>query len=176
MFHVLGRSGERPQALGSQAPRDVCLEGDRTILLLRMQENRSALDVVARRIVAGLGCFAIVISLGPAVHGQWVVSLFSLLALGGLTLALDRHGRRPPAEERLEVGDGRVRHRDSSGRLTDLSVYWLRLAAEGRSSADLRLVLRGRGRSLEIGRCLSLDERRDVAPVVIAALRQAGGL
>ncbi|MCA3255502.1 MAG: DUF2244 domain-containing protein [Alphaproteobacteria bacterium] len=137
-----------------------------------MQENRSNLDIAARRVVAGIGCLVAIASLGPAVHGQWIISLFSLLALGGLTFALDRHGRTPPAQEMLEVGEGRVRHRDSSGRETELPAYWLRLDTMGRSSADLRLVLRSRSRSLEIGRCLNLE----IVPLVIAALRQAGGL
>lgn len=92
-----------------------------------------------------------------------------------LTFAVERHGKSTPAQETLELADGRVRHRDSSGRQIELPAFWIRLAAEGRSSSELRLFLRGRDGSIEFGRCLSLEERRAVAPLVAAALAQARG-
>jgi uncharacterized membrane protein len=116
-----------------------------------------------------------VTSIGPALHGHWLVPVFSILAMAALTVGLERHAKSKPAQEMLELGDGRVRHRDSSGHQIELPAFRMQLAAEGRSPSELRLFLRGRDGSIEFGRCLSLDERRAVVPLVAAALAQARG-
>jgi uncharacterized membrane protein len=113
-----------------------------------------------------------VTSIAPAFRGYWLVPVFSMLAFAVLTIALERHGRSQPASETLEFLTGRVRHRDSTGRCLELPSFWLRLAAEGRDSRELRLFLRGRDGSIEFGRCLGIDERRVIAPLVAAALAQ----
>ncbi|MGE4305763.1 MAG: DUF2244 domain-containing protein [Novosphingobium sp.] len=140
-----------------------------------MQENRSHLSQDARVCFSVIALLFMVTSIGPALHGHWLVSAFSILAMAGLTIALERHGKSTPAQETLELADGRVRHRDSSGRQIELPAFWMRLAAEARNPTDLRLFLRGRDGSIEFGRCLSLDERRAVAPLVAAALALARG-
>jgi uncharacterized membrane protein len=140
-----------------------------------MQENRSHLSQDARVCFSVIGLLFMVTSIGPALHGHWLVPVFSILAMAALTFALERHGSSSPKQETLEMGDGRVRHRDSSGRQTELPAFRMQLAAEGRSPSELRLFLRGRDGSIEFGRCLSLDERRAVVPLVAAALAQARG-
>jgi uncharacterized membrane protein len=175
MYELLCRSAERPWA--SQPERLDCVPetANPKPLVLHMQENRSHLSQDARVCFSVIGLLFMVTSIGPALHGHGLVPAFSILAMAGLTIALERHGKSTPAQETLELADGRVRHRDSSGRQTELPAFWMRLAAEGRSPTDLRLFLRGRDGTIEFGRCLSLDERRAVAPLVAAALAQARG-
>ncbi|WP_263588861.1 DUF2244 domain-containing protein [Sphingopyxis sp. GC21] len=173
MYELLCRSSERPWApqpvkLGSEPDR-----GDSRPLILHMQENRSHLTQDARVCFSVIALLFMVTSIGPALRGQWLVPAFSILAMAGLTFALERHGKSRPASETLELAEGRVRHRDSAGRLIELPALWMRLATEGRSPSDLRLFLRGRNGSIEFGRCLSLDERRAIIPLVAAALAQA---
>ncbi len=175
MYELLCRSAERPWA--SKPERLACLPGTVSAksLILHMQENRSHLSQDARVTFSVIALLFMVTSIGPALHGHWLVPAFSILAIAALTFALERHGKSTPAQETLELADGQVRHRDSSGRQVELPAFWMRLAAEGRSPSDLRLFLRGRDGSIEFGRCLSLDERRAVAPLVAAALAQARG-
>jgi uncharacterized membrane protein len=173
MYELLSRSAGRPWGAPGRAlvaaPNDTVTRP----LILHMQENRSHLSNDARTCFAAIAILFMVGSIAPALHGQWLVPVFSILAMAGLTFALERHGKSRPASEVLELGNGRVRHHDSQGRRVEFPVFWMRLAAEGKGPADLRLFLRGRDGEVEIGRCLSLDERREVAPLVAAALAQA---
>lgn len=173
MYELRCRSAERPWA-SRPDPRAVPPDpGTPQPLVLHMRENRSHLGPDARACFSVIGLLLLVTSIGPALHGHWLVPAFSIAALAGLTFALDRHGASRPAQETLELGEGRVRHHDSTGRATELPVWTLRLAAEGRSPGELRLFLRGREGTIEFGRCLSLAERRAVAPLVAAALAQS---
>ncbi|MCW2365871.1 putative membrane protein [Sphingobium sp. B7D2B] len=144
-------------------------------LILHMQENRSHLTREARLCFSVIALLFMVTSLAPAMKGQWLVPAFSMLAMAALTCALERHVKSRPASETLELDHGHIRHRDSAGRIVEYPAYWMRLATEGRSEADLRLFLRSRDGTIEFGRCLSLDEKREVAPLVAAALVKAGG-
>mgnify|MGYP001493747579 CR=1 FL=1 len=175
MYELLCRSVERPWA--SMPERLGCVPevGNPKPFILHMQENRSNLSQEARVCFSLIGLMFMVTSIGPALHGHWLVPAFSILAVAALTLALERHGRSTPAQETLELADGRVRHRDCFGRQVELPAFWMRMAAEMRSPSDLRLFLRGRDGTIEFGRCLSLDERRAVAPLVAAALAQTRG-
>ncbi len=175
MYELLSRSAERPWASKPEKLDRLPETASAKPLILHMQENRSHLSQDARVTFSVIALLFMVTSIGPALHGQWLVPAFSILAMAGLTFALERHGKSAPAQETLELADGRVRHRDSSGRQIELSAFWMRLAAEARNPTDLRLFLRGRDGTIEFGRCLSLDERRAVAPLVAAALAQARG-
>lgn len=175
MYELLCRSSERPWAPRPEKLEFVPERGASKPLILHMQENRSHLTQEARLCFSVIALLFMVTSIGPALHGHWLVPAFSILAMAALTFALERHSKSAPAHEMLELADGRVRHCDSSGRQIELPAFWMRLAAEGRSPTDLRLFLRGRDGTIEFGRCLSLDERRAVAPLVAAALAQTRG-
>lgn len=175
MYELLCRSAERPWAAKPAKLDPAPEKGNSQPLILHMRENRSHLSHEARVCFSVIALLFMVTSMGPALHGFWLVPAFSILAMAALTFALDRHGRSGPAHETLELADGRVRHRDSAGRQIELPAFWMRLAAEGRGPTDLRLFLRGRDGTIEFGRCLSLDERRAVAPLVAAALAQTRG-
>jgi uncharacterized membrane protein len=140
-----------------------------------MRENRSHLPPEARPVVAMLALLFMATSIAPALKGQWLVPAFSILAMTALTFALERHAKSGPASETLELADGRIRHRDTVGRTVEYPAFWMRFAAESKSPSDLRLFLRCRDGVIEFGRCLSLDERREVAPLVAAALANARG-
>ena len=173
MYELLCRSSERPWAPQPEKLESVPNQDASKPLILHMQENRSHLSQEARACFSVIALLFMVTSIVPALHGQWLVPAFSILGLAGLTFALERHGNSRPASETLELADGRVRHRDSSGRTVEYPAFWMRLAAEGRSPSDLRLYLRCRDGVIEFGRCLSLDERREIAPLVAAALAEA---
>lgn len=177
MYQLLRRSSERPWASSGYMPANAPSadrEGDRH-LVLHMRENRSHLTQEARVCFSVIALLFMVTSLGPAMKGHWLVPAFSLLAMAGLTFALERHAKSQPACETLELDDGRVRHRDSAGRTVEYPAYWMRLAAEGRSAAELRLFLRSRDGAIEFGRCLNLEEKREVVLLVAAALVDARG-
>ncbi|GGZ10343.1 DUF2244 domain-containing protein [Novosphingobium colocasiae] len=175
MYQMLCRSPERPWEPQPEKLAEAPERAHPKPLILHMQENRSHLTQEARVCFSVIAVLFIVTSIGPALHGYWLVPVCSILAMAGLTFALERHGKSRPASETLELAEGRVRHRDSAGQQVELPAFWMRLAAEGRGPTDLRLFLRGRDGSIEFGRCLSLDERRAVVPLVAAALAQTRG-
>jgi hypothetical protein len=88
----------------------------------------------------------------------------SLAAVAALTFALERHQKQAAPAETLEVGPGRLRHADSRGRVTECEGPWLSFMVEAPTPSALRLLVRTAADVVEIGRCLSLDERRAVAP------------
>ena len=175
MYELMCRSSERPWAPQPEKLVAVPDRGNSKPLILHMQENRSHLTQDARVCFSVIALMFLVTSIGPALHGHWMVPAFSILAMAGLTFALERHGKSPPASETLELAEGRVRHRDSAGQQIEMPAFWMRLAPEERSPSDLRLFLRGRDGSIEFGRCLSLGDRRAAAPLVAAALARTRG-
>jgi uncharacterized membrane protein len=175
MYELLRRSHERPWSPASEKLASLPHRSNEGPVVLHMRANRSRLTQEARVCFTVIVLLFMVTSFGPAFHGFWLVPAFSIAAMAALTFALERHAKSRPASETLELADGRVRHRDSAGRQIDLPAFWMRVATEGSSPSDLRLFLRGRDGSIEFGRCLSLAERRAVAPLVAKALAQARG-
>ena len=172
MYELQCRSTERPW-LTVPAKLDKVADGcEAKPLILHMQENRSHLSEEARICFSAIGLLLVVTSIAPALHGYWLVPAFSIVAMATLTFALERHGKTSPATETLEVADHYVRHCDSAGCQTELPAHWLKLTTESRNPNEMRLFLRGREGIIEFGRCLSLDERRELAPLVEAALAQ----
>ncbi len=176
MFEIQRRSAERPWAKPDPSPVNACLNIAKGPLVVRMCENRSQLTRDARIAIASIAFVLITLTILPALRGFWLVPVFALSAMAALTFALEAHARGNPASEVLELSEGRVRHRDSSGRTTELSAFWLRLFADQPTPAEMRLFLKGRDGALEFGRCLSLDERRELAPLMAAALAEARGI
>lgn len=138
-----------------------------------MQENRSHLSDEARGAVAALAFTLMAGAILPAFEGLLFVPIAALSGLALLTFALERHARSQPANETLELVGDLVRHRDSSGRATEISARRTRLATLGRNEADLRLFLEAQGQRIEVARCLGQHERREVAVLVSDALAAA---
>ena len=52
----------------------------------------------------------------------------------------------------------------------NLPSYWPRFELERRGPTDCRLVFHHRMQRFEVGHCLNLDERREIAPILARAL------
>lgn len=154
-------------------PRGRSCARDEGAIVVRMRENRSALSSEARSAFAALAFLLLVLSIVPVVRGYWLVPAFSLATVAALTFALERHQKQAAPAETLEVGPGCLRHADSHGRMTECKGPWLSFMVEAPTPSALRLLVRTAADVVEIGRCLSLDERRAVAPVIEAALGTA---
>lgn len=176
MYQLQHFDAPRPVGQTDAAPQSPTAEFlPQLPLVLMMQENRSHLSRDARICFSVIGFLFMVTSIAPALKGHWLVPLFSIGAMALLTFALEWHARSSPARERLELAQGRVRHSDSQGRVIEYPSFWMRVSTEGKGPSDLRLFLRSRDGAFEFGRCLSLEERREVAPLVEAALADARG-
>jgi uncharacterized membrane protein len=112
-----------------------------------------------------------------ALLGAWPVLGF----LGGevaLVLGLVAAHRRwnRAASETVLLTEGRLLVRRADGRggreSAELEPYWARLELEERPGAVPVLRARARGRSVEIGRFLSPDEKRALASALEGALRR----
>jgi uncharacterized membrane protein len=169
MYEILCRSPERPFALSARhaAPR-----GDHAGLVLHMRENRSHLSEPARQTFAVLGAALMALTILPALSGHWLVPVFCLMAMGGLVFALERHGRSKPAGEMLEIADGIISHRNAQGQATHMPCLFAKLDAQALNPSSLRLILRSPKASFEIGRCLGLEEKHALIPLIAAALAQ----
>lgn len=175
MYEILRRSSGRPWAQPGLVADVPGADTASTALVLRMRENRSQLSRDGRKAIAVMAILFMATTLVFAFKGLWLIPLFSITAMAGLTLALDRHARRQARVETLEFSECLVRHRDPRGRVIELPAFWLRLNADQRTPGDLRLFLRSGPRQIEFGRCLSLDEKRAVVPIVEAALTRRTG-
>lgn len=171
MYEILRRSSERPWArpeLASPATPDASPVGG--AIVLRLSENRSHLTEPARQCLAVLIATMMALSILPALKGYWMVPAYCLATMFALTFALERHARSKPRCEILEFSEGYIRHHDDGGQATELPALFTRLHADEATPTSLRLFLKHRDRSVEIGRCLGLDERRAMMPVIAAAL------
>ena len=106
MYELLRRSSERPWGAFSHELAGVP-SADRKIdrhLILHMRENRSHLSQEARLCFSIIALLFMVTSIASALNGHWLVPAFSVLAMAGLTFALERHAKSQPACETLAGG------------------------------------------------------------------------
>ena len=174
MYEILRCSPERPWArpeLASPAMLDASPAGG--AIVLRLRENRSQLSEPARQCFAVLVAAMMALAILPALKGYWMVPAYCLAAMAALTFALERHAKAKPKCESLPFAEGVIRHRDAGGQATELPALFTRLHADEATPTSLRLFLKHRDRSVEIGGCLGPDERRAMMPVIAAALSQA---
>ena len=174
MYELLRRPERRPWATPADwqaVDRKTFAEADSHVAV-RMEENRAPFGPAEKRVIALIATIFAVIGLMALARGYWPVPLFCAAVFAALTVAMRRHRNATPAAETLEFLSDRVRHRDRRGRATDWDGARLRLKEVERSPADLRLILGEAGRTREIGTCLSLEERRELAAIVSATLNQ----
>lgn len=169
MYEILCRSPERPVALSARS--DVP-QGHHAGLVLHMRENRSHLSEPARQTFAVLGAMLMALSILPALSGHWLVPAYCLMTMGALVFALEYHARSKPAGEVLEIAHGTIRHRDAEGNATHMPCLFAKLDAQAPTPSSLRLILRSPKASVEIGRCLGLEERQALIPLIASALSQ----
>jgi len=129
-----------------------------------------------RWLAGGAAAAAAVPASIAALLGAWPVFGFLggeiVLLLGLMTL----HRRRARASvETVLLTDGRLLLRRCNGRgepeRADLDAYWARLELEERPGAVPVLRAHARGRSVELGRFLSAEEKQSLAAALDAALR-----
>jgi uncharacterized membrane protein len=142
---------------------------------LHMQQNRSTFPEAGHgALVAILGlCFAATIA--PAIKGYYIVPIAVLLAMSALVLALEIFERQPVPSETLDVDFERLTVRDHRGRKIELPSYWTHIDIVRPAPYDLRLFLRCRDRSIQIGCCIGIEERKKVAILIGAALAHVRG-
>lgn len=121
---------------------------------------RNLLCVLALATGVSLG-----IAIAFACFGAWPVLPFAGIEMLALAAAFYVNGRHAADYERIVFAEGRfLVEASEAGRVKrhELDPRWLRLD-ERRSGQDLRLLLRSRGRELEIGRYLDTERRASLA-------------
>lgn len=161
--------------LARSLPDTEIAKGASVPFTLLMQQNRSSFPRAGRgALIAILGlCFASTIA--PAIRGYYLVPIAVLLAMGALVLALEIFERLPVPSETIAVDFERLTVRDHLGRTVEMPSYWTRIESVRRAPYDVRLILRCRDRSVEIGRCIGFEERQNVALLIGAALTHVRG-
>lgn len=172
MYQLLRRPEGRPWATPDDwltLANSDSLPSDRP-LMLHMRENRSSLDPHERLTVAIFGTCLAAMSILPALKGFWLVPVYCLGTLAILVFALDRHRMSAGSSETLELGDAQIILRRDRQAPIRLAAVHTRFAAEQRRPTELRLFMRSHQQSVEVGTCLSLEERQAIAPLIAAAL------
>ncbi len=167
MFAITDCPAGQPQAdrtAAHTAPRAV---------LLHLQEHRSHLSNEARVTFSVLIVLFMAMAILPALRGQWLVPAYAISAMGLLVGVLEWHRRTRPAAEWLAIEHGRVRWRSLKHETVELPLAGTRLVADDTVPARLRLWLTHAGSRVEIGACLSLEERRAIAPLITRELAAA---
>ena len=139
-------------------------------LVLHLQENRSHLSQDARATFTVLIGLFMAMAILPAINGKMLVPIFSLGTMALLVGALEWHKRSRPAAEWLAIEDGRLRWTSTLADPVDLPAGATRLVQDEAGPACLRLFLENQWQRVEIGRCLSLEEKRAVAPLIARQL------
>ncbi|MFZ5748748.1 MAG: DUF2244 domain-containing protein [Pseudomonadota bacterium] len=134
--------------------------------VLHLRENRSQLSQEARVTFTVLIGLFMAMAILPAMSGEMLVPVFSLGTMALLVGALEWHQASRPASEWLVIEDDRL-HWDGTGQASvNLPIGPTRLVEDRAAPASLRLFLQCPWQRIEIGRCLSLDERREIAPII----------
>ena len=164
MYSILSCPGGQP--LAEDSVRSAHDAG----LVLHLQENRSHLSQEARTTFTVLIGLFMAMAILPAINGKMLVPVFSLGTMALLVGALEWHKRSRPAAEWLAIEDDRLRWTSNRADPVDLPARATRLVQDETGSACLRLFLQNQWQRVEIGRCLSLEEKRAVAPLIARQL------
>jgi uncharacterized membrane protein len=142
-------------------------------LILHLQENRSHLSQDARVTFTVLIGVFMAMAILPALRGQWLVPAYAIGTMALLVGVLDWHRRKAPAAEWLALEHGKVLWRSLAHATVEWPLASTRFVIDDAAPARLRLFLEHRARRIEIGACLSLEERRAVADLISRELSAA---
>ena len=142
-------------------------------IVLHLRENRSALSQDARITFTVLIGLFMAMAIFPALRGELLVPIFSLATMAMLVGALEWHKRSRPAAECLTISGDSLRWSSREAPPVELPLHATYLVREETSPVQLRLFLECRKQRIEIGRCLNLEEKRAVAPLIVRALGEA---
>ena len=140
---------------------------------LHLLENRSSLSQEARVTFTTLISLFMAMAILPAAKGELLVPVFSIGTMALLLGAIEWHRRKRPANEWLTIERDRLRWRSNSHDIVDFPTRFTRLVKVETTPSCLRLFLETRFQRIEIGRCLSLDEKRSVASLIARRLKEA---
>jgi uncharacterized membrane protein len=167
MYAITDCPAGQPQADQAAAPAAA------RAVLVHLKEHRSHLSEDARVTFTVLIALFMAMAIVPALHGQWLVPSYAIGTMALLVGVLDWHRRKQPAAEWLAIEQGRVRWRSLAHETVEWPLIGTRLIADDSRPARLRLWLTHREQSVEIGTCLSLEERRAIAPLITRELAEA---
>ena len=142
-------------------------------ITVTMRANRSVLSKDARTALTIMLSLAMTAAILPALRGQYLVPIYVLATMAFLVGALEWHKRAAVAEEHLALDDSAAVLTTSDGIATALPRATTQLV-EVAGPSRLSLFLRSHWGSVEIARCLSLEEKRELAPLLADALRNGG--
>lgn len=167
MYSIHGCPGGQP--LAEESVRSAPKAG----LVLQLRENRSRLSQEARVTFTVLIGLFMAMAILPAIKGEMLVPMFSLGTMALMVGTIEWHQRSQPAAEWLAIEDDRLRWTSNRGDPVDLPARATRLVQDEAGPACLRLFLESHWQRIEIGRCLSLEEKRAVAPLIARQLGEA---
>lgn len=142
-------------------------------ITVTMRANRSSLSDEARTTLTALIGLAMAAAILPALRGHYLVPVYVLATMAFLVGALEWHKRSVVAEEHLALDAKAAVLTTSDGIATALPRATTELV-EVAGPSRLTLFLRSHWGSVEIARCLSLEGKRELAPLLSHALRNNG--
>jgi len=166
MYSIHSRPDGRPTA--EESVRSASNAG----LILHLRENRSALSQEARVTFTVLIGLFMTMAILPAIKGEMLVPIFALGTMALLVGAIEWHQRSQPAAEWLTMESDRLHWSSNHHDPVDLPARATRLVQDDAVPARMRLFLESQWQRVEIGRCLSLDERREIAPLIARQLQE----
>jgi len=155
------------------AAESACRTGSPGITL-HLQENRSSLSAEARTTFTVLIGLFMAMAILPAIKGEMLVPIYALVTMALLVVCLEWHQRTQPSAELLTIETERLMWRSNRHGACQLPTRSTRLVEDDSLPASLRLYLVTHWQRIEIGRCLSHDERRLIAPLIVRHLREVG--
>jgi uncharacterized membrane protein len=142
-------------------------------MVLHLRENRSSLSQEARVTFTVLIGLFMAMAILPALRGEMLVPAFALGTMALLVGALEWHQRSQPVAEWLAIESDRLRWTSNRHDPVELSTHATRLVQDDTVPARLRLFLESQWYRIEIGSCLSLEEKRAIAPLIARQLGEA---
>ncbi|WP_191229004.1 DUF2244 domain-containing protein [Aurantiacibacter xanthus] len=143
-------------------------------IVLHLRENRSSLSQDGRIVFTILIGLFMAMAILFAAKGEVLVPVYALTTMALLVGALEWHKRSQPAAECLTITGNSLRWTSRNTAPVVLPLHATRLLRDEASPARLRLFLECRAVRIEIGRCLSLAEKRAVIPLIARHVREAG--
>ncbi|MES2899479.1 MAG: DUF2244 domain-containing protein [Pseudomonadota bacterium] len=124
-----------------------------------------------------LGAAMLLIGLGFALRGVWFVTLFAVLEIGAIALALLHYARHATDSEHIALSEGCLLiERIEAGQLRAIRLdpCWTKIDVPNRRRALIKL--ESRGVQVEVGGFISEEKRQQVAQELRRELRAASFL
>ena len=129
------------------------------------------------QVAAMIGVLMLAIAAVPLSFGLWPVAIVVTLSYLAFAAAFCAHALAPKGGQTIEITASGLRvldHRDRAGSRA-FDPYWTRVELGTDYYVENRLRLCQSGRSIEVGRCLSPQERADLANAIRSSLRSMRG-